>query len=139
MKVSVFFHTYITSNGPQQQKCQSCGAVHLIAWDNVRRTQNVTLAEPGVRTAKPSDIFPYPEYKPYRVGPYRIQFSNHNWGVDLWNWDGDKFHNGPMLMREGSIIAWQGLAGDMEHTKRMPYELNDPLSNMPAICDEGDE
>lgn len=137
MKISVFFHTYITSNGPQQQKCTVCGCVHRIEWNGAARMHNITVTEPGVRVAKLSPVFPYPEHVPYRVGAYHVQFSNRNWSTSYWTWDGEKFHNGPILLDQRNIIAWQGLAGDMEHTKQMPHDINDPLPTAPDV--EGDD
>lgn len=125
MKVTVFFHAYVTQNGPTPQACQTCGAVHTVHVDRIE------LKEPGKRVAKLSMEYDYPEYKPFRVGPYRVRFSNRNWGAGLWNWNGEYFYNGAIMAREGSIIAWQGLAGDMEHEKRMPYDLHAPMTGTP--------
>lgn len=130
LKINVLFHTYIRKNGPQKQKCMHCGAVH-----DVDEKNNVRLAIPGTQMAKLSMEYPYPEHKPYRTGPYRVRYSNGNWSRALLNWNGEHFHNGPVLLREGSIIAWQGLAGDMEHHKRMPYDHVPPVADMP----EGDD
>lgn len=138
MKVSVGFHTYVAANGPQHQKCYHCGAVHNVAWNGTARMHDITLHTAGQQMAAMTEPFPYPEYKPHRVGAYRVQYSNHNWSPALWNWDGDKFHNGPVLAREGSIVAWVGLAGDMEHLKARPEDLSDPLPGTAAV-DEGDE
>lgn len=124
MKISVFFHSYIRANGPQQQKCMKCGALHDIDEKN-----NVRLKQAGTQLARLSQEYPYPEYKPFRIGPYRVRFSNGNWAKSLVTWDADNecWRDGPVLFHTGSIIAWQGLAGDMEHIKRMPYMLGEPL------------
>lgn len=123
MKISIQFHTYIRARGPTPQRCMLCGAVHMIDGNN-----KITLNEPGHPLARLSQEYPYPEYAPYRVGAYRVRYSNGNWSKALINWDGEKFNNGPILFREGSITSWQGLAGDMEHTKTMPYELQPVIS-----------
>jgi hypothetical protein len=122
MKVSVYFHTYIRSNGPTHQKCMLCGAIHLVNEHN-----HITLWRAGEPLAKLSQEYPFPECIPYRVGAYRVRYSNNNWSKGLVTWDGERFHNGPIVFQTGSIIAWQGLAGDLEHTKKMPYELMAPL------------
>lgn len=127
MKVSVQFHWYIVGNGMQHQKCQNCGAVHDVTPDKI------TLSTPGVPFAKLSAFYDYPEYKPYRVGPYRVMFQTGNIAKSYYEWDGETFRNGPMILSPGTIIAWQGLAGDNEHTKRMPYEHDAPLELPP--CD----
>jgi hypothetical protein len=122
MKVSIQFHTYIRANGPQVQKCYKCGALH-----DVDEKNNIRLRTPGVQLAKLSPEYPYPECKPYRVGAYRVRYAGGQWGKSAAMWDGEVFRNGPILFHAGSIVAWMGLAGDMEHLKRMPYELIDPL------------
>jgi len=122
MKVSIFFHTYIRSNGPQKQRCPMCGAVHEVNGKN-----EIRLTVPGAQMAKLSQEYGYPEHKPWRVGAYRVRYSNGQWSKVKVTWDGDVWRNGPVLFHAGSIVAWQGLAGDMEHLKRMPYDLTDPL------------
>jgi hypothetical protein len=122
MKVSIHFHTYIRMHGPQNQKCYTCGAIHLVDEKN-----RITLKTPGQPLAKLSQEYPYPEYAPYRVGAYRVRYSNGNWSKTLVSWNGEVWSNGPIVFHVGSIVAWQGLAGDMEHTKRMPYDLAAPL------------
>lgn len=131
MKVSIHFHTYIRMHGPQQQKCMLCGAIHIVDGKN-----NITLKTPGTPVAKLSQEYAYPEYRPYRVGAYRVRYSSGAWSKTYVTWDGDVWRNGPVLFHEGSIVAWQGLAGDMEHTKRMPYDMADPL---PVMADDGDD
>lgn len=126
MKISVMFHSYIRMHGPQQQKCYKCGAIHDIDEKN-----NVRLRTPGEPLAKLSVEFPYPDYKPYRVGAYRVRYSNGTWGKVKATWDGDVFRNGPILFHEGSIIAWQGLATEFEHTRKMPYDMADPMEFTP--------
>jgi DNA-directed RNA polymerase subunit RPC12/RpoP len=125
MKISIFFHTYIRQHGPQVQKCFTCGALHDIDEKN-----NVRLKVMGTPMARLSMEFPYPEHKPYRVGPYRVRYSNGTWSKVLVTYDGDVWRNGPVLFHAGSIVAWQGLAGDMEHTKRMPYDMVPPMPYM---------
>lgn len=122
MKVSIHFHTYIRLHGAQVQRCQLCGAEHIVDGKN-----HITLKTPGRPLARLSQEYSYPEHKPYRVGPYRVRYSTGNWAPTMATWDGDVWRNGPILFHAGSIIAWQGLAGDMEHTKRLPYDLNEPL------------
>lgn len=117
------FHYYIVSHGNQRQTCIACGAIHEVSSNDVR------LDVPGTQYARLSMEYPFPQHKPYRVGAYRVRFKSRHWARSYWEWDGDKFHNGPMILTTGSIISWQGLGGDMEHLKRMPYELSDPLSN----------
>jgi len=133
MKVSIHFHTYIRQHGPQQQRCPLCGAVHSVDGKN-----EIRLLTPGAPLAKLSQEYPYPQYAPYRVGGYRVRFENGNWSKSLVTWDADNhaWRDGPILYRDGSIVAWQGLAGDMEHTKRMPYDLGQPL---PIAAIEEDE
>ena len=123
MKVSIHFHTYIRLHGPQTQKCFKCGALH-----DVDEKNNIRLKTPGVPLAKLSCEYPYPEYAPYRVGPYRVRFSTGNWAKSYLTWDGEGFHNGPVRFATDSIQSWQGLAGDMEYLKRMPYVIADPIS-----------
>lgn len=125
MKVSIFFHTYIRQNGPQQQKCTTCGAIHDIDEKN-----NIRLVSPGVQVARLSEVFPFPQYVPHRVGQYRVRWSTYNWSKTYLNWDGEKFHNGPIVFSHGAIIAWQGLAGDMEHLKKIPGPLIDAISDI---------
>jgi hypothetical protein len=125
MKVSIYFHTFIRQHGPQQQRCMRCGAVH-----DVDEKNNIRLRSPGVQIARLSEEFAYPEYPPTRVGAYRVRYSNGQWGKTYANWNGEMFHNGPVMFREGSIISWQGLAGDMEYLKKMPYDIADPLPDM---------
>ncbi len=122
MKISIFFHTYIRQHGPQKQCCVMCGAVHEIDGKNY-----VRLSIPGAQMARLSQEYAYPEYKPFRTGPYRVRYSNGQWAKVMAMFDGDVFRNGPLLFQAGSIMAWQGLAGDMEHLKRMPYDLVPPL------------
>lgn len=130
MKVSIFFHTFIRAHGPQQQRCVVCGAVH-----EVNEKNEIRLKTPGLQLARLSQEYDYPLYKPYRVGPYRVRYSSGNWAKSQVTWDGDVWRNGPVLFHAGSIIAWQGLAGDMEHLKRMPYDLSAAL----PIPVEGDD
>src|SRR5579864_8100452 len=127
MKVSVYFHTFIRANGPTPQKCMLCGAVHEVDGRN-----QIRLIKPGAPIAKLSQEYPYPEYRPYRVGDYRVRYSNGNWSKSYVTFDGDVWRNGPVLFHVGSIIAWQGLAGDMEHTKRMPYDIAAPIPFVPG-------
>lgn len=122
MKVSIHFHTFIRAHGPQVQKCMICGALHEVDEKN-----NIRLKVPGSPLAKLSQIYDYPEHKPYRVGDYRVRYSNGNWSKTYVTFDGDVWRNGPVLFHAGSIVAWQGLAGDMEHTKRMPYDIAPPI------------
>lgn len=131
MKVSIFFHTYIRQHGPQQQKCQTCGAIH-----DVDEKNNIRLVKPGVQIAQLSDVFPYPEFEPYRVGPYRVQWSTKQWSKTYLNWDGEKFHNGPVTFSRGAIMAWQGLGGNMEHMKHIANRLIDVLPDAPEIDEE---
>jgi hypothetical protein len=131
VKVLIGFGQYIISNGPQRQKCQRCGAIHLVS------EHKVELLVPGTLIAKLSPVYEYPEYSPFRAGPYRVRYSNGNWSKNLVSWNGENWHNGPVLFREGSIVAWQGLAGDMEHLKEMPYEHAAPLPDLPTV--PGDE
>lgn len=127
MKVSIHFMAYIKSNGPTKQHCTACGAIHMIHPD-----KQITLHKPGALVARLSQEFPYPEYKPYRVGPYRVRYSSGNWAKSYITWDGDAWRNGNILFHSGSIIAWQGLGGDMEHYKTMPYEHSDPIPYTPG-------
>jgi hypothetical protein len=125
MKISIHFHTYIRQYGPQVQKCYVCGALH-----DVDEKNNVKLKVPGVPLAKLSQEYPFPEYEPYRTGAYRVRFSTGNWCTHLRMWDADirQFRDGACLFAAHSIMGWQGLAGDMEHLKTMPYKLGAPLS-----------
>lgn len=131
MKVSIHFMSYIKSNGPQRQHCVVCGAVHQVNQD-----QSICLVKAGAMVARLSQEYDYPEYKPYRPGAYRVRYSNGNWCKQYVTWNGETFHNGPIFYREGSIVAWQGLAGDMEHTKQMPYEHDAPLAYLPGDGDD---
>ena len=131
MKVSIHFHTYIRMHGMQVQKCMLCGALHEVDEKN-----NIRLKTPGVPLAKLSSEFAYPEYKPYRVGAYRVRYSNGNWAKSYVTWNGEAWHNGPVMFHAGSIVSWQGLAGDMEHTKRMPYDIAPPLPYEPVDSDD---
>lgn len=131
MKITDHMHSYLRLNGPTRQKCFMCGAIHLIDAKN-----NVSLVTPGHPVAKLSMVYPYPEYAPYRVGPYRVLYENGNWAKVLVTWNGEHWHNGPIVFSAGAIVGFQGLAGDMEHTKRMPYDLAPPIE-IPNI--EGDE
>lgn len=132
MKVTIHFHSYIRLNGSQRQKCMHCEAVHLVDEKN-----RVTLLTPGQPLAKLSMEYPFPEYEPYRVGSYRVRYENGNWAKMLVTWTGEGWRNGPIAFSAGAIISWQGLAGDMEHTKRMPYDIAPPL-DMP-VDDGGEE
>jgi hypothetical protein len=123
LQVLAAFAYYIASHGPQNQKCTKCNAVHRINSD-----ASVCLTTPGVHYAKLSVVFAFPEYKPYRVGAYRVRYGNGNWAKGLATWDGEHFSNGPVLFSDGSIVAWQGLAGDMEHLKPIPYDLVPPTT-----------
>lgn len=131
LKISIHFHTYIRANGPQRQKCYNCNAVHEVDEKN-----NIRLVIPGERIAALSPVFSYPEYKPHRVGAYPVQYSNGTWSKMLATWDGEVWRNGPVLFHEGSIIAWQGLAGDMEHLKRIPGHYADPLPEQLNMDDD---
>lgn len=122
MVVSLSFHSYIRQHGPQHQKCMTCGAVH-----DVDEKNNIRLVKAGIQVARLSDVFSFPLYVPHRVGQYRVQWSTGNWSTSYLNWDGEKFHNGPIIFSAGAIIAWQGLAGDMEHLKTIPGALLDAL------------
>jgi hypothetical protein len=131
MKVSIHFMTYIKSNGAQKQHCVVCGAIHQVNPD-----QSICLTKSGAMMARLSQEYDYPEYKPYRPGPYRVRYANGNWSKSYVTWNGDAWHNGPVFFRDGSIVAWQGLAGDMEHLKRMPYEHDEPLPHVMIAEDE---
>lgn len=121
MTVSLQFHWFIVGNGPQAQRCNNCGAVHTV------HEHSVALATPGAMFAKLSAWFDFPYYKPYRVGVYRVTYQNGSVSKTLLAWNGEVWHNGPMVFQPGSIAFWQGLAGDMEHVKRMPYDFVMPI------------
>lgn len=132
MKVTLMFQSYVRLHGSQRQKCYACGAIHEVAENN-----KISLLVAGTPMAKLSQEYAFPEYAPYRVGAYRVRYSTGNWSKVLIVWDGEHWHNGPIVFATGSIISWQGLAGDMEHLKRMPYDLVAPIvdSTVPE-CDE---
>jgi hypothetical protein len=122
LKILPMFHMYIVTHGPQKQRCTICNAVHHVTSDAV------TLEIPGVLVARLSAVYDFPEYKPYRTGPYRVWFTKqYKAAKRLAHWDGDNWCNGPVIFQDGSIWRWQGLGGDMEHTKKMPYEHDPPF------------
>jgi hypothetical protein len=129
MSVSVQFHYYIVQHGHQRQTCMSCGAIHELSSTDVR------LDVPGTQYARLSMEYPFPEHKPYRAGLYRVRFASRQWARAYWEWTGETFRNGPMTLASGSIISWQGLGGDMEHLKRMPYEHVQPITGSIDECD----
>lgn len=133
MKVSIHFHSYIRAHGPQVQKCYTCGALHEVDEKN-----NIRLKQAGEPMARLSLEYGYPEYKPHRTGAYRVRYSNGQWAKTLVTWDGDVWRNGPVLFQAGSIVAWMGLGGDMEHMKKLPYNLPSPLPYVDAIADGDD-
>jgi hypothetical protein len=122
LKILPTFHQYIVWNGPTKQRCSMCGAVHLVTVDTV------TLETPGVLVARLSAVYDFPEYKPYRTGAYRVWFKGiYKPAKRLAFWDGEFWRNGPVTFSDGSIHRWQGLGGDNEHTKKMPYEHDPPF------------
>jgi hypothetical protein len=106
-----------------RQTCAMCGAIHRIT------AHSIDLVSQGARIAKLSEWYSYPIYKPHRVGLYRVKFSTGNIAKSYFEWTGDMWRNGPIIMGEGSITEWQGLGGDMEHLKTMPYLHDMPLPN----------
>lgn len=131
MTVTLQFHSWIRAQGPQPHRCMRCGAVHIIDGQN-----RITLKSHGQQVARLSPEYSYPEYAPYRPGPYRVRFNNGNWSKSYVNWNGEYFHNGPVRFSDGSIMSWQGLAGDMEHLKLMPYDHTSPLPEIGGNDDD---
>lgn len=136
MEVSVAFQMYARQNGMQNQRCVVCEGVHQVASLPDGRV-SVALMVPGILIARLSAVYDNAEYKPYRTGPYRVWFVG---AVDasrrLVNWDGTDWTNGPIRFADNAIAAWQGLGGDMEHTKKMPYEFDAPFPMLPELsCD----
>ena len=123
LTVSIAFQSYILANGMQSQCCNVCNAVHSIT-----KTLVVTLTKPGVLIARLSAVYEFPEYKPYRTGAYRVWFSGYDEPARrLAVWNGKSWCNGPIVFSDAAVKQWQGLGGDMEHTKRMPYEHDAPF------------
>lgn len=132
MEVSIAFQMFIQQNGNQSQRCQVCGAVHTVA------QHGQVLKESGVLIARLSPVYDFPEYKPYRTGAYRVWFTlDAPPARRLTHWDGEYWTNGPIRFSDGAVKQWQGLGGDMEHTKKMPYEHDAPFPMLPEIdsCD----
>jgi len=121
MQVSLMFDAFIRREGPQDQRCGKCGCVHHLT------SNSISLKERGVIMARLSQEYVYPDQPPTRVGAYRVRFSNGQWAKSYWYWDGHGFVNGPIRLSRGSITSWQGLAGDMEHLRTMPYDLPAPI------------
>lgn len=111
------------------QSCPMCGAVHMVM------SNSVTLTRPGANIAKLTEWYDADVYEPYRVGPYRVMFQTGEIARSYWEWNGTGWVNGPMTLSVGSVRCWQGLAGDMEHLKTLPYAHDLPLSVAPDAGD----